>query len=251
MAGIAVVIAVYGSLFGCAELLRRWGVDGERTRTLVHVASGILALGLPALFGSPWPVVVMAVLFAGSMIVSRRLGLLGSIHDVPRETVGAAMYPLGIATAYVLTEGQLPAYPIAILALGLGDPAAALAGRRWAHRHVAIWGTRRSIEGSVAGCLVSGAAAVVVLQLVGGLDLPSLLALAAAVGVVVALAEATSPLGFDNVTIPALAALVVDVADTPWRLAALALTLAMVTLAGLAPARPSAAGLARWHGRLP
>ena len=173
MAGVTVVIAVYGSLFGIAELLRRWGVDGERTRSLVHVMGAILALGLPYLFGSPWPVVVMAIVFAASMVVSRRLGLLGSIHDVPRDTVGAAMFPLGIAAADALTGGQGPGYPIAVLALGLGDPAAAIAGRRCAHRYAVIWGTRRSFEGSAVACLVSGATAIVVLQM-AGVGLPSL-----------------------------------------------------------------------------
>lgn len=250
LAGAAVVVAVYGILFGAAELLRRWGVDGERTRSLVHVMAAILALGLPYLFGSPWPVVVLAVAFAASMIVSRRLGLLGSIHDVRRETVGAAMFPLGIAAAYVLTAGQVPGYPIAVLALGLGDPAAAVAGRRCAHRYAAIWGTRRSLEGSAVACLVSAMAAIVVLQIGGGVGWPSLVPMALAVGVAVALAEATSPLGFDNLAIPSVAAIVVDVAGRPWWLAAIAVALAMVTAAGVARDDSVRIGLARRYGRV-
>ena len=251
LAGVAAVIAGYGSLFGIAELLRRWGVDGERTRSLVHVTSATLALGLPYLFGSPWPVVVMAIAFAASMIVSKRLGLLGSIHDVPRETVGAAMFPLGIAAAYALTGGSVPGYPIAVLALGLGDPAAAMAGRRWALRYAVIWGTRRSFVGSAVACLVSGATAIVVLQMAGDVGSPSLVPLALAIGVAVALAEATSPLGFDHLAIPSVAAIVVDVADEPWRLAAIAATLAMVTVAGVARDQSVRIGLARRYGRAP
>jgi len=251
VAGVAVVVAVYGALFGGAELLRRWGVAGEHTRSLVHVMSAILALGLPYLFGSPWPVVVMAIAFAVSMAVSEHLGLLGSIHDVPRATVGAAMFPLGIAAAYALTGGQVPGYPIAVLALGLGDPAAAVAGRRYAHRYAAIWGTRRSIEGSAVACLVSGAAAIIVLQVAGGVDPPSLVPTALAVGVAVALAEASSPLGFDNVAIPIVAAIVVDIAGAPWRLTAVVVTLTVVTVAGLARDGSVMLGLARRNGRVP
>jgi phytol kinase len=251
LAGAAVVIAAYGALFGIAELLRRWGVDGERTRAFVHVLAAILALGLPYLFGSPWPVVVMAVVFSTSMIVSQRLGLLGSIHDVPRETVGAAMFPLGIAAAYALTRGAVPGYPIAVLALGLGDPAAAVAGRRWARRHAVIWGTRRSFEGSAVACLVSGATAIAVLQVAGDVGLPSLVPVALAVGVAVALAEATSPLGFDNLAIPSAAAVVVDIADAPWRLAAVMVALAMVTVVGVARDPSVRIGLTRRYGRVP
>jgi phytol kinase len=251
LAGVAAVIAVYGCLFGIAELLRRWGVGGERTRSLVHGTAAILALGLPYLFGSPWPVAVMAVAFAGSMIVSRRLGLLGSIHDVPRETVGAAMFPLGIAAAYLLTGGRVPGYPIAVLCLGLADPAAAMAGRRWARRYVSIWGTRRSFEGSAVACIVSAATAIVVLQVAGDVGVRSLIPLALVIGVAAALAEATSPLGFDNLAIPAVAAIVVGVADAPWGLAAVAVVLAIVTVSGIARDPSVAIGLARWQGRLP
>lgn len=251
LVGAVVVIAAYGTLFGGAELLRRWGTPGEHTRSLVHAMSAVLALGLPYLFGSPWPVVAMAIAFAGSMVLSERLGLLGSIHDVPRRTIGAAMFPLGIAGAYALTGGQAPGYPIAVLALGLGDPAAALAGRRYARRSATIWGTRRSMEGSVAACLVSGATSLAVLLVAAGLDRPSMVALALAVGVSVALAEATSPLGFDNVAIPVVAAIVVDIAVAPWRITGLVILLGLAVVAGLAWDRSIPDRLARRTGRLP
>lgn len=249
--GVVAVVAAYGALFGGAELLRRWGVTGELTRSLVHVSSAIMALGLPYLFGSPWPVVAMAIAFAGVMIASERVGLLGSIHDVPRRTTGAAVFPLGIAAAYVLTGGGVPGYPIAVLALGLGDPAAALAGRRFAHRHASIWGARRSIEGSAVACMVSGAVTIAVLLVAGGGNPPSPLLTAIAVGVAVALAEATSPLGLDNVAIAVVAAIVVDLAGAPWGLGMVLATLAVLTVVGIAWDRPVVIGLTGRNGRAP
>jgi len=245
LVGVVAVIAAYGALFGGAELLRRWGIPGEHTRSLVHALSAVLALGLPYLFGSPWPVAVMAIGFAGSMVVSERLGLLGSIHDVPRRTTGAAMFPLGIAAAYALTGGQVPAYPVAVLALGLGDPAAAFTGRRFARRSATIWGTRRSVEGSIAACLVAGAVTIAVLLVAGESDQSSLVALGLAVGVAVALGEATSPFGFDNLAIPVVAAIVMDVALVPWRMTALVVVLAIAAFTGLAWDRSILIGLVR------
>ena len=250
LVGVAAVIAAYGALFGGAELLRRWEIPGEHTRSLVHALSALLALGLPYLFGSPWPVVVMGIGFAGSMVLSERLGLLGSIHDVPRRTTGAAMFPLGIAVAYALTGGEVPGYPVAVLALGLGDPAAAIMGRRFARRSATIWGTRRSVEGSIAACLVSGLATMTVLFVTGWSDGLALIALGLAVGIAVALAEATSPFGFDNVAIPFVAAIVMDVSVAPWRMSALVLLLATAAIAGLARDHSILTGLAR-RSRLP
>jgi hypothetical protein len=251
LAGVAVVVAAYGALFGGAELLRRWGVAGEQTRSFVHVCSAILALGLPYLFGSPWPVAAMAIAFAGAMVASQRLGLLGSIHDVPRRTTGAAMFPIGIAAAYALTGGEAPGYPIAVLALGLGDPAAALAGRRFARRYATIWGARRSVEGSAVACLVSSVVTVCVLLVVGGVNAPAVVAIALGVGVSVALAEATSPFGFDNVAIAVVAAVVVDIGGAPWRMSVVLATLEVLTVVGLAWDRSLTSGLSRRNGRAP
>lgn len=230
--GLVCVLAAYGSLFGGAELLRRRGVRGEATRSLVHIGSGLLALALPCLFCSAWPILLLSITFAGAMLASRRTGCLGAIHDVRRPTFGAPLYPIGIAAAYVLTNGQAPGYAIAVLSLALGDPAASCAGRRFARRHASIWGTRRSLEGSASACLVSAAVTAAALLASGDGTAP-LLAASIGVGLAVALAEATSPHGFDNLAIPVTAATVLDVAGTPWRLVAALVGLSAVTLLGL------------------
>ena len=232
LVGLVCVLAGYGSLFGGAELLRRRGVRGEATRSLVHVGSGLLALALPWLFSSARPILLASIAFAAAMLISRCTGILGAIHDVRRPTFGAPLYPIGIAAAYVLTNGHAPGYVIAVLSLALGDPAASYAGRRFARRTVSIWGTRRSLAGSASACLVSAAITAVAL-LASGAGAAPLLAVSFGVGLAVALAEATSPHGFDNLAIPVTAAAVLDVAGTPWRLLAALAGLSAITLLGL------------------
>jgi dolichol kinase len=161
------------------------------------------------------------------------------------------MFPIGIAAAYVLTGGQVPGYPIAVLALALGDPAAAVAGRRFARRYATIWGTRRSLEGSAVACLVSIGVTAVVLVVAGGVDPPSLFATSLAVGVSVALAEATSPRGFDNVTISVVAATIVGIAGAPVQVIAVLAALAVITIVGIAWDRPVMIGPIRRSGRVP
>lgn len=241
LVGLACVIAAYGSLFGVAGLLRRRGVRGETTRSLVHVGSGLLALAVPCLFSSAWPILLASIAFAGAMLVSRRAGFLGAIHDVRRPTFGAPLYPIGIAAAYVLTDGQAPGYAIAVLSLALGDPAASYAGRRFGRRHVSIWGTRRSLAGSASACFVSAAITAVAL-LASGAGVAPLLSASIGVGLAVALAEAMSPHGLDNLAIPVTAATVLDVAGTPWRLLAALAGLSAITL--LALTRPTSTVMA-------
>jgi dolichol kinase len=245
LAGVATVVIAYGALFGGAEILRRWGVAGGTTRTIVHVCASLLALGLPSLFDSPWPVVLMAIAFSCVMLISDAVGLLGSIHDVPRRTVGAPAFPLGIAAAFVLTGAQAPDYPVAVLALGLADPAAALAGHRFARRSIGIWGTRRTLEGSVAGCLTASVTTAIVLIVAGGAEPTPLLAASMAVGLAVALAEAASPGGLDNIAIPTAAVAALDAAGSPWWIGVVLVGLASIVVVGAAWRRPIVADAVR------
>jgi dolichol kinase len=249
LAGVAIVATAYGALFGGVELLRRVGIAGETTRTIAHVCASLLALGVPLLFHSAWPVVLLAIAFAFLMVASMRTGLLGSIHDVSRRTAGAPMYPIGIAAAFVLTGGEAPGYAVAVLALGLGDPAASLAGRRYARRYATVWGVPRSLAGSTAACLVSAAVTAIVLLATGDPQAPPIVATSLAVGLAVALAEAASPSGLDNVAIPCIAATALDAAGTPWRIAVVLVALATLALTGAAWSRSIAEAPVRGHGR--
>lgn len=199
---MAVLAAAYLALFAGAELVRgRLRIGSEVTRPLVHVAAGLLSLSLPLLFDEPWPVVVLAAGFVGLMVGSKRLGLLRSVHDVPRPTAGAHVYPLGILVAFLVSAGAWPSYPIAILALAFGDAAGGVIGRRYGRREFRLLGTVRTVEGSVVTFAVTAAVTAIVL-LSRGLPGAPVLGLSVIVGGVVLVVEALSPRGIDNLTIP-------------------------------------------------
>ncbi len=225
LAAVGLVLFAYGTLFGATELLRRHGVAGETTRTTAHVLSSLVGLALPFLFRSPLPVVLLGVGFACGMVVSRAFGMLRSVHDVVRPSVGAPLYPLGIAAAFAITGGAAPGYPMAVLALGFGDPAASLVGRRFGRHRITICGTTRSLEGSTGAFLAASALAAVVLLGTAGGDVPTIAAASLTVGLAVAVAEALSPVGLDNLAIPIVAAAVSGAVGTPWGLAAVILLL--------------------------
>lgn len=196
-----VVVAAYLLLFGLGEALRRLGRTAAATRRVIHVGSALPALALPALFDSPQPVLILAAGFVTLMVVSARLGLLGSIHDIKRRSVGAAMYPLAIAAAFSIAAGT-PAYYAAVAALGLGDPAAAVVGERIGRRRFVCWGSLRTVEGSLAAAIVTSVAVGGVVLATGGAEPTGVLLLALGAGAAAALAEAASPAGLDNATMP-------------------------------------------------
>jgi len=201
---IAGVASAYLAIFGLAEIIRRVGVRGTVTRRAAHLASTAPALAAPWLFASAEPVLFLGLGFALLMASSRRLGLLGSIHDIPRRSLGAILYPVAVAAAFVVAASPAQ-YLVAVLALGVGDALAAVVGDSPSRHTFWSWGTPRSIEGSIAAAVASGLCAVLVLVTVADLDILPALAGGIAVGVAAALAEAGTPLGIDNLTMPAAA----------------------------------------------
>lgn len=238
------VVAAYLALFALGEGMRSLGVPGPTTRKAVHVAAALPALALPSLFSTPEPVLLLGAGFVVLMLLSRKLGLLGSIHDVPRDSLGAVLYPVSVAVAFALVGHDL-AYPVAVLALALGDAAAGVVGTRFGRRHFVCWGAHRTLEGSAAACVVTFlASASVLLPAAGGGGLPGAasgwpagLALSGAVALAVALAEAQSPLGLDNLSVPAAALGVMAVGHSAVAVVALLGLLLGLLLTGLRPWR--------------
>lgn len=196
------IILAYGALFAAAERLRLVrGIGSEDTRKLVHVASGLLALVLPALFDSVVPVIVVALGFTIFLGATQCTGKLASIHGVSRASLGAICFPLGIAAAFVFSGGGGLGYAVAVLALALGDAAAGAFGARYGRHPFLVWGRTRSVEGSIAGFSASALVTFGVVAVLG-YGAPAGIAMALLVGVASALAEAISVEGTDNLTIP-------------------------------------------------
>jgi phytol kinase len=200
---MGVVAAFYLALFGVAEVVRaRIRIGADSTRPLVHVIGGLFALSLPIFFSEPWPVVVLGLGFVAFMAGTKVLGLLQAIHGVQRPTAGALVYPLGITVAFVGTGAEWPAYPVAVLALAVGDAAGGIVGRRFGTHRFRVLGTVRTVEGSLAAFVFAVLATAAVLLSRDAALFPAV-GLAMVVGVVVVTVEALSPRGIDNLTIPA------------------------------------------------
>ncbi|HEY7728247.1 MAG TPA: hypothetical protein VID50_07305 [Candidatus Eisenbacteria bacterium] len=112
------------------------------------------------------------------------------------------MFPLTVVVLYLLFWTDLHRAPVlaGVAALGFADPAAAAVGRRFGERRYVGWGHGRSLEGSAAYLIVTGAAAALLAARVPE-PLP-VLRLAVGCGAAGALIEAVSPTGWDNLSAP-------------------------------------------------
>jgi phytol kinase len=142
--------------------------------------------------------------------ISFRTGWLRSIEDAG-HTIGNVLFAVSYVVLLALLWAPHAHAPhsdrgylavAAILSMGLGDSAAAIAGRRFGTRRLKILAHARTMEGMLAMFLVSGAAMAPVLAQIGGHDSHQAVAFSLIAATVAASVEPVSPYGTDNLSVP-------------------------------------------------
>jgi phytol kinase len=198
-------------LFTSAEILyHKFKINAELTRKYVHFSTGIITMLFPPLIQNHWLVLLLCGSFYLILIVTMSLKLLQSIHGVERTTRGSLLYPIIVYGCFLTYQyfDQLPLYYVPILILAISDPIAALVGKSFPLGKYKSFGKFKTLSGSSA-FLVS--AFLLCFFLLYGLNsLPLHKAIITALGVAFAtsVAEALTHKGFDNLSIPASALVV-------------------------------------------
>ncbi len=189
---LAAFLLVIFSLLLSYLLTKKSVISKEGGRKLVHM---LVSFTVPMIVcGIENPLLRLAGPFV-FMIVNGAAG-----RKMGGRTAGLVCYPLSILLlTAVMNAGYLS--PRAVISsafvMGIGDGAAALAGERWG-RHRA---GGKTLEGSAAMLLVS----FIIFLIAGEELLPALFIAAAA-----AAAEALTPHGLDNLSVPLLSSLLME-----------------------------------------
>ncbi len=185
-------------------------------RNVFHVASALLSLVLVETVLTPTLMLIIAggiAAFAWSCEIGKRLSptvdhwtwvILGRMgHPHERVRVNSATWFSTALLVLALTQSHLVA-AVALVVLGLADPAAGLIGRRWGRVQL-VHG--RTVEGTTAFVLAGALGALAVLRLWHpGLGWGLTLGVIAAAVVPAALAELFASRIDDNLLVPAAAA---------------------------------------------
>lgn len=185
-------------------------------RSLVHVFSGVLALLMIQHVLTPLSMVWVAAAFfvwAWSMEIGRRripavnaflmkvLGPIAHAHEAHR--VNSATWYVTALLFLAITASPM-ACSLAVIVLGVGDPAAAFVGRRWGRTRLA---SGRSLEGSLGFVAFAGlASAITLLVYYPEIGLAETIVLALVAAVAGAIAELVTAGLDDNLVIPLAAA---------------------------------------------
>ncbi|MBL7825138.1 MAG: hypothetical protein JNJ57_00800 [Saprospiraceae bacterium] len=207
---LLVLGAVFLALFVlCEYLFHRRNWDAEHTRKVAHAGSGILALSFPFFLDSFWQVALLCGLFLLILAITKYSGLLRSIHAISRVSYGSTMFPVVVSICFwrYSNSHQLVHFYLPVLIMALADPAACLFGKKMPIKKLYL---NKSLGGALAFFAVACTLSVVLFYFLGKQQLDNqLITRALLVGIVTTAAEAFSGNGFDNLTIPMAALLVV------------------------------------------
>jgi len=189
--GLGISYVFIFAVIGVAQLLLRGGVLGaSTTRKVVHIGVAHWWLIAMATIDDLAVALIGPVSFVLINWVSYRRHVFAAMeHPEPRKNLGTVYFPVALTILVLLTwSGLFPRWYglVAILVLGWGDGSASLAGEAWAHRarfrggehgtgrfdgargQFLVPGGRKSVAGTAAMFVASGAVAVVVIWLASG-----------------------------------------------------------------------------------
>ena len=198
---------------GLGELLRRsFHLSQGFTRKFIHIAVGMISIPTVLMFKSLYWAIIPPLAFVVINYLDYRFGLIQAMMSSDRSNLGTVYFPISFAAILVLFWGNsaMPTtHPYLIVAalmpLTWGDALAAVVGERTGRHRYTIFGHTRSLEGSATMFIVSALATFLAL---GMLSLPVRFVVAIVTALGATVAEAISPWGIDNLTVPAVSALI-------------------------------------------
>lgn len=222
MIGLALSYAyAFGMLFGVEAIGKRLKWPQTLTRKIIHIGAGMWIWGILGLFDHwYYGIIPFGTFILLNYVFYRRQAF--DAMDTAESTPGTVYFAISITILFVLlwrTGGPMDRVPIAaaaVMAMTVGDALASIVGIRWGKHPYRTFGHVRSWEGSAAMGFSSFAVVFLTLVLLPGSalspnsvpwSLGSTLLLSVVGTVVAALAEALSPTGTDNLSVPLLSGL--------------------------------------------
>ncbi|MFQ6675295.1 MAG: DUF92 domain-containing protein [Fidelibacterota bacterium] len=213
-----VFLALILGLLGLTELMRRKGKwSPEGTRKFLHLVVGILVILCPFLFDSRIPPATLAVIFILINGAALKTRTLKGMHGTGRRTYGTVYFPVAFLILTLFWWERPITLVTSLLLLTFADTTAAVVGERAKSpdRYVA-WSDEKSVQGTLTMFLVSlllVGGGVPVLYRLAGLTPPgveTVVPLSLFIAALATIAEGMSHAGSDNLTVPLVAAVGID-----------------------------------------
>ncbi len=203
---------VFAAIFA-AEGLRKWrNLSIDFTRKFIHIAVGMWSVGTVLLFKHWYFAVIPPLSFVVINYISYRRETFKAMETSEPGNLGTVYFPISFALIIVLFWLTRPQrYPglivAALMPMTWGDAMAAILGGWFGQYRYQLYGTSRTMEGSLTMFLFSWLATFLALLLFPPSGFLTSLLHALVVALVATLVEAFSPWHIDNLTVPLSSAL--------------------------------------------
>lgn len=193
-------------VLGLAEGLRRWReYSSDFTRKFIHIGVGMYSLMVAPLFDRWQLAIIPPAAFVIINFLDWRFGVMQAMTSSDRSNLGTVYFPLAFAVIIWLFWEQPALLVASLMPLTWGDAMAAVLGKRYGRRHYTVFGSTRSLEGSLA---MFGFSLVSVWIALAAHGAPQPLSAALGTALGATFVEAASPFGLDNLSLPAVSALI-------------------------------------------
>ena len=203
------------AMIGIAEGLRKWrGYGVDFTRKFIHIAVGMWAYGTVLLFEQRAWAIVPPLAFVAINALSYWRGTFKAMETGEKENLGTIYFPLSFVVLVWLLWDRPHLLVAGLMPMTWGDALAAIIGQRIGQHRYTVLGSTRSLEGSAAMFLASLVATFVPLvpMATGAVAPVTIVGAAAVTALGATVVEAISPWGMDNLTVPAISALILALA---------------------------------------
>jgi phytol kinase len=194
-------------LIGITELLHRYfKFKPETSRKFLHVSGGLMCLPAPHFFKSHWWILVLASLSFILLLVTFLMNKLQSVHKTERKSIGSIIFPIPVYFCFLTAEllhNNLYFYlPISLLTIS--DTTAEIAGNRWGPATRQFFSGQKTLAGTI-GFFVT--AMFVCFGWLYYYDIrgTTIILLTVILSVATSLTELVTLKGWDNLTVPIVA----------------------------------------------
>ncbi|MDR2898922.1 MAG: DUF92 domain-containing protein [Clostridiales bacterium] len=188
----------------CATVLKRAGIlKSEGSRKFIHISvSGFWVIAM-IMFKSPMYAAVVPAVFIAVNTISLKFNLIKAMErPVVQQSIGTVYFAVSLFILAIVSFGPYSEPYIGALgvfSMGLGDGLAAVVGKRYGRLKYRVYGEEKSFLGSLTMFFFSFVSCLIVLEIYAP---QSALITAFCLGAFACLAEAFSPKGTDNLTVP-------------------------------------------------
>lgn len=214
--GVILSFGYFFALLIIAQRLTFLSLEGKRK--FVHILLGnwwfmVLAFFDQVFYASIVPASFIAINYI-SLKRNKKGGLLSELErkKADSKSYGIVLYPVSMLLLIILSfkmfhDARIGG--IGLLALSYGDGFAALAGKRFNYIPFEIWGSKKTLSGSIGMFLATFISVGIYLYITRlQVTLPEVAIPAFGIATISTVAELITPFGVDNLTIPTLAVFV-------------------------------------------